>query len=224
MITLADGSQKKVEDLKDGDMLLVFNHLTGELDARPLATNSHAEEEAKLQRILNVQFSNGTIWSIVGHHGLFDLTLNQYVIISEENINDFIGHEFYYTQYTAEGFVNETVALTGYYATEAVVKIFSPVSAEFGNYFGEGLLNAPPMISPEVTGHLNYFDFNENMKWDEVKMQADIEEYGLYTYEDYKDYISEDVFNALPFKYFKIGVAKGLMTWADIVALLENFF
>jgi hypothetical protein len=215
MIMMADGTQKAVEDLVVGDMLLVFNHYTGKYDARPLAINAHADEDAKLYKIVNVNFSNGTQWRIAGTHGIFDMTLNEYVMISAENIDEFIGHEFYYTN----GVAGEAVTLTDYYVTEEFVKIYSPATVEFANYFANGLLNAPPFPATYTAGQMNYFDFDENMMY--MNVQEDIERYGLYTYEDFADYISEDVFNALPFKYFKISVEKGIMAWEDVMAVIE---
>ena len=220
MITLADGTQKAVEDLQVGDMLLVFNHYTGKYDVRPLAINAHADEDAQWYDVLNVQFSNGTLWRIAGTHGIYDCTLNEYVMISAENIDEFVGHQFYYT----DGQNGQYVTLAGYYCTEEFVKIYSPATFEFANYFANGLLNAPPFPESYTAGQMNYFDFDENMQYDEAQVQADIEKYGLYTYEDLADYISEDVFHAFPFKYFKISVEKGLMTWEDIMAVIEMLF
>ena len=216
MITMANGTQKAVEDLQIGDMLLVFNHYTGEYDVRALTINAHAQEDAKLYRILNVKFSNGAMWRIVGHHGIFDITLNEYVMLSLENIDEFVGHEFYYT----DGTSGKAVVLTSYFVTEEIVRIYSPVSQEFANFFANGLLTAPPFPDSYTAGHMNYFDFDENMMY--VNVQEDIEKYGLYTYEDFADYIPEDVFNtALPFKYFKISVEKGLITWDNIIQAIN---
>lgn len=216
MITLADGTQKAVEDLQIGDNLLVFNHYTGKYDVKPLVVNAHANEEARLHDVLNVRFSNGVLWRIAGTHGLFDCTLNKYVMISKENIDEYVGHEFYYSN----GESGDKVTLTDYFVTKETVKVFSPATLDFANYFANGLLNAPPLPNTYTAGQMNYFEFDENMKVDEEKMQADIEKYGLYTYEDFKEYIPEEVFNALPFKYFKISVGKGLMTWEDIIATI----
>jgi hypothetical protein len=221
MITLADGTQKAIEDVEFGDMLLVFNHFTGEFDTRPVVAISHYGEPAQLCRILNLQFSDGTIFRMVGHHGLFDKTLGEYVMINIDNVAQYLGHEFYAVSTANDEFIGTTVTLTNYYETEETVRVFSPATAEFANYFAGGLLNAPPLHRYTLTsGHMNYFEFDENLKYNEEQVQADIEKYGLYTYEDFADYISEDVFNALSFKYFKIAVEKGLMTEEDIYGLI----
>lgn len=221
MITLADGTQKAIEDVQIGDMALVFNHFTGTVEARPLIAIAHKDEEAKLCNILNLQFSNGTVFRMVGHHGLFDRTLGEYVMISSDNVNQYVGHKFYIGNIVNGEFVNDDVMLTNYTMTTEVVRIFSPVTEEIGNYFANGLLNVGPLHRNTLTcGHINYFDFDENLKYDEAQVKADIEKYGLYTYDDFKEYVSEEVFNALSFKYYKIAVGKGLMTEDDIYGLI----
>ena len=214
MLLMADGTQKAVEDLQLGDMLMVYDHFEGAYAARAFIMDVHAAEEATLYSVLNVTFSNGAIWRIAGHHTIFDSTLNEYVTISMSNVNEYVGHAFYYT----DGNMSDNVTMTGYYVTEEVVKVFSPTTYEFANYFANGFLNAPPLPNTLTAGQMNCFDFGENMKYESV--QEDIEKYGLYTYEDFADYISEEVFHALPFKYFKVSVGKGLLTWDEILALI----
>ena len=49
------------------------------------------------------------------------------------------------------------------------------------------------------------------------KKQADIEKYGLYTYDEFTDYISKEIFDLLPIPYLKISVGKGLTTKEKII-------
>lgn len=215
MILLADGTQKPVEDLQVGDMLMVYDHFNGTFAARAFIMDVHAKEAEALYNVLNMTFSNGAVWRIAGHHTIFNSTLNEYVTISASNVENYVGHTFYYT----DGVVSENVTMTGYYETQEVVKVFSPTTFEFANYFANGFLNAPPLPDTLTAGQMNCFEFGDDMKYENV--EADIEQYGLYTYEDFAEYISEDVFNALPFKYFKVSVGKGLLTWDEIVGLIS---
>ena len=106
------------------------------------------------------------------------------------------------------------------FVAEEIVRVFNPTTLTHMNYFAEGILNVT--AAPEVvSGHVNYFELDENMKYDEEQMQADIEKYGVYTYEDFKDLLTEEQFNALPFKYLKVSVGKGLITWDGILAIIE---
>lgn len=46
--------------------------------------------------------------------------------------------------------------------------------------------------------------------------------YGLYTYEDWKDYVSYDEFVALNGQYLKIVIGKGYLSYEDVLNLIEG--
>ena len=135
--------------------------------------------------------------------------------------NNYIGHNFYKVTYVNGQFVESEVTLVNAYITEEYTKVYSPITIGETNCFGEGLLTVTP--GPQgINGFVNIFELDEDMKYDIEQMQADVEKYGLYTYEDFKDYITEEAFNASRMKYFKIAVGKGLLTWEEILILLES--
>ena len=74
----------------------------------------------------------------------------------------------------------------------------------------------------EFPGFLTYFEFGDDYKYDPVKMQEDIETYGLYTYDDWKDYVSYEEFIALNGQYLTIVIGKGYATYEDILYLIEK--
>ena len=216
LITLADGTQKKVEDLVETDTLLVFDHESGEYIAAPIL---FIERDGWAEyNVINLEFSNGTHNRLIYEHALFDLTLNKYVYITESNYAEFVGHKFAIINGANNGF--ESVTLNKAYLTTEYTGCYSLVTAYHLNYFIDGLLSIPGGI----TGLFNYFEYGEGLKYDEEKMQADIKKYGLYTYEDFANYVSYEVFEyAFPAKYFKVSVGKGLMTYEDILALIERY-
>ena len=216
LITLADGTKKKVEDLKMGDILLVYNHEKGKLDASPLLVNVHAGEEKIKTNIINLKFSDGSLLRICYEHGLFDNTLNKYVYINENNYLDYLGHSFYSASWNENEFIGKTVKLVNAYITTETVKLYNPATVWHLNLFAENMLTLS-------AGMTNFFEYDENMKYNEELMKADIEKYGLYTYEDFKDYVSEEVFNAFPFKYFKVSVGKGEFTFEKLLWLIEYY-
>ena len=61
------------------------------------------------------------------------------------------------------------------------------------------------------------------MKYDEEAMAADIERYGLYTYEDWSDYLTYEQFLAYNVQYLKVSVGKGLITEEGLIALIDRF-
>ena len=63
------------------------------------------------------------------------------------------------------------------------------------------------------------------MQYDTAQMEADIQTYGLYTYEEFNAVIPlpELVFDAFCGQYLKVSVGKGLITLQEIAALLERY-
>ena len=68
------------------------------------------------------------------------------------------------------------------------------------------------------------FEIGKNMKYDEVKMQADIEKYGLFTYDDFVETgITYDQFVAFNGAYMKILIGRGIITWQDVLDTINNY-
>ena len=173
--------------------------------------------------IINLKFSNGETLRIAYEHGLFDKTLNQYVHINASNFADFVGHEFYSSYYNGSEFIGAEIELVEAYVTTEFVRVFAPSSEWHWNVFANGVLTVPGGKSDGgAAGLFNIFELDENMKYDEEKMSADIEKYGLYTYEDFAEYLTEEEFNALPFAYLKVAVGKGNITWEGILEVIED--
>ena len=71
---------------------------------------------------------------------------------------------------------------------------------------------------------VNIFEVNtDSLTYDQEKMQADIETYGLFEYDDLKDLVSEEVFDAFNAAWIKVSIGKGLTTMDTIAALVEQF-
>ena len=220
LITLADGTQKRIEDITTDDVLLVFNHLTGKLEAQKLFFTAHKDEAAKLHRILTIEFSNGESVRIAGNHGFFNLTLNKYVYIDEYNVCEYIGHTFYSAKYVDGVFVEEEVTLVNSFVIEEFVKVYSPVSEHTFNCFAENMLSITPLFNVNE-GFANIFEYGEGMRYDEEQMAQDIEKYGLYTYEEFAEYYTYEQFMATGTPYFKIAVGKGYITYEEMLNVIE---
>ena len=221
LITLADGTQKKVEDLTHEDLLLIFNHETGKMEAGYVAMLDHLDVEREWTNVINFMFSNGETLRMVWSHGVFDVTLNKYVLVNEDNYSEFVGHQFYSTYYNGSEFVSELVTLTDAFITNEYIRVYNPTSYWHMNYFANGILNVTAAPADHVGGHVNIFELDEDMKYDAEQMQADIEKYGLYTYDDFAEYLTEEQFYALPFAYLKVAVGKGNIDWESIMQIVE---
>ena len=80
-------------------------------------------------------------------------------------------------------------------------------------------------VTPAHVGDnfFNPFDIDEDMKYDSESVKADIEKYGLYTYEDFAHVVTYEQFVALNLAQFKVSVGKGYVTYEGLIYLIENF-
>jgi hypothetical protein len=213
LITLADGTQKKVEDLTMDDVLLVFNHETGEYEAAGIIFIEN--DGWKEYNVITLTFSDGTTTKLIYEHAYFDLTLGKYVYITEQNYTDFIGHEF--AMQSEGGF--KRVTMTDATLAVEYTGCYSLVTVYHLNYFVDGLFSIPGGI----TGLFNMFEYGDDLVYDQEKMQADIEKYGLFTYEDFEEFLPYEFYQAFPAAYLKVSIGKGLMTFDDIYAYIDQF-
>ena len=211
LVRMADGTQKAVRDIQQGDMVLVFNHETGKLDVAPITFNDH--DDATVMNVMYCHFSNGKTVGVIYEHGFFDLDTMRYEYITERNYSEFIGHRFY----TEEG--GEAI-LTSVDVRAEYTECYSPTSFYHFDYFVEGMLSMPGGI----TGLFNYFEYGSDLKYDEEAYNRDIETYGLFTYEDLAPLgVTEIMFEAYAGKYLKVALGKGILTEEYLEYLIERY-
>jgi len=209
LITMADESKMMVKDVKAGDLLKVFNHETGTYDVSPVVFND--KEESQLQTVINLDFENGKSVGVVSEHGFFDMDLMRYVYITEDNYQDYVGHSFY-----AE---NGITTLSNAYLTEEVTEVYSPVTAVELNYFTNDMLSMPG----GVEGIFNIFEYDADLKYNEEKMNEDIETYGLLDYSYYEGFLPYEVYVAFNGKYLGIAMGKGILTEEMLMSYVERY-
>ena len=142
--------------------------------------------------------------------------MNKFVYINEENYTEYLGHNFIYVDESGN---YSNVVFEGMEVTVEETGCYSLRTAINDNAIADGMLS---LTAEDVPGMLTYFEVGEGLKYDEAKMNADIEKYGLYTYEEWSDYVSYEEFVALNGKYFKILVGKGILTEDDILSLIAG--
>lgn len=217
LITLADGSEKRVDELKGDEMLLVWNLETGKYDVSPIVfVDTEAEIE---QKIVHLYFSDGSDVKVIDEHGFFNIDLKKYVYIDAVNYKDYIGHRF-----VAEGDITSdnwnVVTLDNVVIETEKTTAWSPVTYEHLCYFTNGILSMPGGIE----GLFNIFEVDtDTMRYDCEKMQEDIETYGLFTIDDFGGMITEDAFMAFNGAYLKVALGKGILTWEDIANMAERY-
>lgn len=219
LITLADGSSKAVEDLTGDEMLLVWNLETGTYDVAPILFID--SEPTGHYEVIKLSFSDGTTVDVISEHGFWDVDLNKYVYL-DKYASGYIGHSF--LKQGENGMAE--VTLVNVDITAEVTTAYSPVTYGHLCYYVNGMLSMPGGIE----GLFNIFEVdNETMMYDAEAMATDIEEYGLFTYEEfYAMYpIPERIFESFNGGYLKVAVGKGLITYEQIGKLIErysNFF
>lgn len=212
-ITLADGSRKKVEDLVTTDKLLAFNHENGEYVAADiLAVVFHGNG---FYHVMNLGFTNGETVKLIGHHALFDTTLNQYVFLTNDNFMDYVGHEF--AMQSEEGY--ETSTLEYAFLSYEYTGSYAVLTDYHMNCFTDGFFSN--IYAAKVVA--NAFEYDSDLKYDAEKMQEDIKTYGLYTYEDFAPYVSKEAYDLLPFPYIKVCEGKGIISQEEVLSILGEY-
>lgn len=213
LVTLADGSVKRADELTLDDLLLVYDHFTGEYIAAPILFIEN--DGVKEYNVITLTFRDGRQTKLIGEHAYFDLTLGKYVYVNEKTLYDYIGHEFAFV--TDGGF--EAVALAEAVSELTVSGCYSFVTAYHYNTVVDGLLSIPGGID----GLFNIFEYDESLKFDEEKMAADIEAYGTFTYADFEKYVPYEVYEAFGAAYFKVAIGKGNLTFDTILYYIEKY-
>ena len=211
MITLADGSQKRVDDMTLDDEMLTFNHETGEFTHSQV--NFIEYDGIHEYNVINLVFSDGTTSRIIYEHGFFDLDENKYVYIHEDDCTSFIGHRFV----KLENNQNVAVTLTDAFVTTENVGCYSIVCKYYLDYYTDNLLSMPGGI----TGLFNIFDYDENLKF--VNMEEELEEYGVFTYEDFAEFMDEETFLLYPIPHLKVALAKGIINEDMMLYLIARY-
>lgn len=219
LITLADGKQVPVEQLKGDENLLVWNLNTGKFDIAPILFID--KDPANTYEVVNLSFSDGTNVKVISEHGFWDITLNKYVYL-DNNASQYIGHWFNKQITDENGKMSWTkVQLIDVTISEEFTTSWSPVTYGHLCYYVNGMLSMPGGIN----GMFNIFEVGEDMKYDIEAMEKDIETYGLYTYEEFAEIlpVPEEMFNAVSGQYLKVAIGKGLITIEDIQKLISRY-
>ena len=212
LVTLADGTQKEIQYVTHEDELLVWDFVNGKYAVKPSSiVMNHGYDN---YTVVSLTFDDGTVVNTINGHGFFDKDINEFVILHKENVQDYVGHNF------VKQDVNKTTKLISYTVREEYTESWSVLTAEHYNCMLGGMLTITPAEVEDSPKYLMPFEIGEDMQYDAEAMQADIEKYGLYTYEDFAEYMTYEQFKALNLSIFKVSVGKGYITWKEILYLI----
>ena len=213
LITLADGSKTAIENLRKGDYVMSFDHLTGKVTSNKVIIVVKTQSDFYKNTFV---FDDGTQLVTINEHGIYDLDLQKYVNIDHENYAEYIGHRF--VSIDAKGNIG-TKKLVNVISEWTTGYKYDIVTDQTLNYVAEDTLS----VTHVLVDVINSFDFDENMMYDQAKMQADIEKYGLYTYDEWAEYCDISVFEEYNIPVMKVGISKGLYTKEYIISLINTF-
>ncbi len=214
LITMADGSKKEIQHVTYEDQLLVWNFFTGTYDVAPSSIIFYHGHE--LFDVMSLKFDDGTTVKTIHNHGFYDVEENKFVILDEENVASYLGHSFV----KVDGEQYKAVKLVDYSVEEEYTGCYSIQTAQHNNFMVEDMFS---ITKPAYEGWFDYFEIGDNLKYDETKMQADIEKYGLYTYEEFAEYVTYEQFVAFSGPYLKVLVGRGVVTFEDILNLINTY-
>ncbi len=212
LVTLADGTQKRIDELTYDDKLLVWDFYTGKYVVTPIMLIlNHGYAETT---VIELTFDDGTVVKAANAHAFFDSDLNDWVNFTSENAKDYLGHNFV----KVDEHSNKTVELVSVSVWTEYTEAWTVATANHYNCIAEGMLSITPLLE-----NLQSFTIGENMQYDEAQMQADIEKYGLYDYEEFAHLLTLEEFELLHIAEFKIGVGKGLYTYDEALYAIELY-
>ena len=194
LILMANKTYCRVEDIKIDDMVMVYDHYSGNLIKERIIANVHDNSDKKEYKIITLNFEDGKSLKIVKSHILFDITENQYVWIDDKTIESYLEHEFaLYVENEIKG-----DKLLNYSIKTQMTYYYVPISKYHLNVFAEDFLTMPPT---KLT--LNMFDIKNDMCYD----LSIVEKVGKTSYEEIKHLISLEEYSNLPCEYLRAVIA-----------------
>ena len=210
LITLADGSQKPIEEMTGNERVMAWDFINGVyVESGVFTLTNHGEANYE---VLILRFDDGSKLEVISDHGLFDVTEKRFVNLDAQNVNNFMGHRF--VARNTDGF-NRFVTLVNATTEIRTTNAYSLISNNYLDVIANGMLTADPSIY-----FLFPFEVTDELKYDAVKMNADIETYGLLTYEEFHEFaphMTEMQFYTGNGQYIKIALGKGIITMDEII-------
>ena len=153
-VMLANGKTKNIEDLQYNDLLMVVDHLTGELSqAYPV----WIERENTADSYLKITFDDGTILkSATGGHSVFDADLLRYKDVADEDFG--VGNRVYKLDPVTNKF--KIITVTGKEIVKENVTYHNVITVGYYNFIAENLLTQESFANAT-----NLYGFKKNLKY-----------------------------------------------------------
>ncbi len=218
LVTLADGTKKEIQYVTYEDKLLVWDFNVGAFAIKSAsALINHGEG---YYNVISLKFSDGTVVNVIDKHGFFDVDQNKFVFIGEDNVENYLGHQF--VKQNVDSY--NTVTLIDYTVSEQYTTAYSILSHEYDNAFVEGMLSITPFPGIDNEAFYGCLVVGKNMTYDFEAIQSYIDMHGLYTFEELAVYgVSYDQYIGANLAYLKIMVGEGIVTLEEALNILSQF-
>jgi hypothetical protein len=180
-VLMANNRYKNIEDINYDDLMYVWGHDTGHLEAEyPI----WIEKVSTVNEYLKTTFSDGTTLSTSGDHGVYNYDLGMFVSV--------LDRDNYHVGSTVAKIKNgkiSKVKITKLETVKKKVKLYHIISNRYFNIIGNDVLTTDRtlMIS-------NLYGFTNNITWSKVRKDFISNENNLYKYEE---------FSFMPYYLFK---------------------
>ena len=211
MITLENGEQKAVEEIKIGDEIRTVDHETGIVSSASVCFIWKTEN---VSNYFTLAFEGGVEVNVIEEHGFYDQEERKYAFINANNAKDYIGHHFY------DADNNRWLELKGCKLSNESVDAYAIITSGHLNHLSNGMLS---MCDGSIKVLANIFEYDEQMRFDADKKAADIAAYGLTPLEkilEYKGFLESDYYD-YNLQYLNVAIGKGLTSWDYVKALSD---
>jgi len=209
-ILMADGSEKNIENVVEGETVATFDHEGG---TNASAAVCFAYSGKGVFPAVALAFASGATLTIIDRHDLLAEATRKYVTLTTENAADFVGARFYNFKTASWD------ELTGVAASSKQTAFYSLYAAHHLNCVANGLLTVPD----DVDFYLNVYELDDSLKADADQLAADIEKFGLLDVSEYPALAAHpETFDSFNFRYTRIATGKGLVTRERLWGLFEE--
>lgn len=214
-ILMADGTYKNIESVKSGEHLKTWSFENGRYEDQIVILNE-AVTNSNVP-IIHLKFISGKEIDVVWQQGFFDVDFKKYFVVNEDNAYSMVGRRVF--SYGANNSIAiDTISEVS--ISKETISYYEIETTYNFNIIANDILSVGPVIV-----NANFFDVDNNYKWDSAKMQEDIATYGLYTYEEFKKIldIPEWLFDFYQGKYFKVAIGKGEFTIEEVIDAIGTY-
>lgn len=211
-ILMGDGTIKQISDVKIGDIVTTWSFEEGKFVSRPVI---FVEKTRPIfVEKTTIYFDDNTKIEVAFGQSFFDIEKLEYFSLSADNVSEYIGVNI--MTYN-NGNVSSKKIVD--YKVEIVSEdVYELITGYDFSFIFDNVMTMEPFLLYKLP-----FEISSELKYDSEKMKEDIEEYGLYTYDDWSQYVSEDLFDLLNGKYFKVAISKGHFTIEYLIEIIERY-